>query len=58
MSKKLKVKEHRKISFESSKPAIASVSSSRKIKGKKKGTCYIFAYTQSGTCKKVKVVVK
>ena len=39
--KKLKVKRHRDICFESSNPAIATVSASGKVKAKKKGRCII-----------------
>ena len=57
-SKKLKIKNHRKIAFESSKPSVVKVNSKGKIKGVKKGTAYIFAYAQNGVAKKVKVTVK
>ena len=57
-SKKLKVKDHRKVKYESTKTKIATVSSSGKIKAKKKGTCYIYAYAQNGVYKKAKVTVK
>ena len=52
-----KVKKHRKVSYESSNPAIATVSSSGKVKAKAKGTCYIYAYAQNGKHKKVKITV-
>ena len=42
--KKLKVKRHRGICFESSNSSIATVSSSGKVKAKKKGTCVIYIY--------------
>ncbi len=57
-SKKLKVKRHRVIAYESSNKAIATVSAKGVIKGKKKGTCYVYAYAQDGICKKVTVTVK
>ncbi len=57
-SKKLKVKDHRKVKYESTNTKIATVSSSGKIKAKKKGTCYIYAYAQNGVYKKAKVTVK
>ena len=57
-SKKLKVKRHRKIKYESSKTSIATVSSKGVIKAKKKGTCYVYAYAQNGFAAKVKVTVK
>lgn len=58
VSKKLKVKRHRVIAYESSNKAIATVSSKGVIKGKKKGTCYVYAYAQDGICKKITVTVK
>ncbi len=57
-NKKLKVKQHRKISYESSDTKIAKVSKSGKITAKKKGVCYVYAYAQSGAFKKIKVKVK
>ena len=56
--KKLKVKRHRDICFESSNPAIATVSASGKVKAKKKGRCIIYVYSQSGTFNKMTVRVK
>ena len=56
--KKLKVKRHRGICFESSNPTIATVSASGKVKAKKKGKCVIYVYSQSGTFNKMTVVVK
>ena len=55
---KLKVKNHRKVFYESSNPAVATVSKAGVVKGVKKGTCYIYAYAQNGVSKKIKVVVK
>ena len=52
-----KVKNYRKVKYESSDPSIATVSSSGKIKAKKKGKCTIYAYTQTGNCVKIKVSV-
>ena len=57
-TKKLKVKRHRGICFESSNSSIATVSSSGKVKAKKKGTCVIYIYSQSGTFSKMTVRVK
>lgn len=57
-SKKLKVKKHVGLRYESTNSKIATVSSSGKITAKKKGTCYIYAYSQSGVFKKIKVTVK
>ena len=57
-SKILKVKAHRKLSYETSNAKIATVSKSGKIKGKKKGSCYVYVYAQSGVFTKIKVTVK
>ena len=57
-SKKLKVHRHRGMAYESSNKKIATVSSKGVIKGKTKGTCYVYAYTQNGVFAKVKVTVK
>ena len=57
-SKKLKMKKHVTVRYESSDPKIASVSSKGKVKGVKKGTCCVFAYAQNGVSKKIKVTVK
>ena len=55
---KLRLKTHRNTAFESSKKKTASVSSKGKIKAKKKGTCYVYAYAQNGRYVKIRVVVK
>lgn len=57
-SKKLKVKRHRKLRYESSNTKVAKVSGKGKITAKKKGTAYIYVYAQNGLYKKVKVTVK
>lgn len=57
-SKKLKVRRHRKIQYETSSSKIATVSAKGIIKAKGKGTCYVYAYTQNGVFAKVKVTVK
>ena len=57
-SKKLKVKKHRKLTYESSNPAVASVSKKGKVKGLKKGKAIIYVYAQNGVFAKVKVTVK
>ena len=57
-AKKLKVRKHRGIMYESSNPAVAQVNGKGAVKGVGKGTCYIYAYAQNGTCAKVKVTVK
>ena len=53
-----KVNQHRKLSYESSNPKVATVAKNGKIKAKKKGSCIIYAYSQSGTFAKIKVTVK
>ena len=57
-SKKLKAKKHVGLRYESTNTKIATVSSKGVIKGKKKGTCYVYAFAQNGVCKKIKVKVK
>ena len=57
-SKKLTIKKHVKLRYESSNKKIATVTKKGKIKAKKKGSCYIYAYAQNGVFKRVKVVVK
>ena len=54
----LKVKIHRKVSWESSNVSIAKVNKKGKITGVKKGTCYVYAYAQNGICAKIKVTIK
>ena len=57
-SRKLKVKVHRKIIYETTDSRIAAVSSNGVIKSVSKGTCYVYAYSQSGTYARIKVTVK
>jgi len=57
-SKKLTVKNHRKLAYESSDTKVATVTSKGVVKGVKKGTCYIYAYAQNGVSAKIKVTVK
>ena len=57
-SKKQKVKRHRKLSYESSNPSVATVSKKGKIKAVGKGTCTVYVYAQNGISKAVKVTVK
>ena len=57
-AKKLKVRKHRGIMYETSNPAVAQVNGKGTVKGVGKGTFYIYAYAQNGTCAKVKVTVK
>lgn len=53
-----KVKKHRGIAYESSNPAVATVTGKGKVKGINRGTCFIYAYAQNGVSKKIKVTVK
>ena len=55
---KLTVKKHRAVAYESSNPAVATVSKKGVVKGKSKGSCYIYAYAQNGIYKRIKVVVR
>ena len=57
-NKKLKVKKHRAVSYETSNPKVANVSKKGVIKGVRKGTCFVYAYAQNGVCAKIKVTVK
>ncbi len=57
-NKKLKVKKHRKVSYETSNAKVATVSKKGVIKGVKKGTCFVYAYAQNGVFAKIKVTVK
>lgn len=54
----LKLKKYRDIQYESSNKKIATVTSKGKIKGIKKGSCYIYVYAQNGLKTKLKVTVK
>ena len=56
-NRKLKVKSHRKIAFESSNTNIAAVSGKGVVKGVRSGTCYVYAYAQNGVMAKVKIRV-
>ena len=57
-SGKLKVRVHRGLKYESSNKKIATVTSKGVIKAKKKGSCYIYVYTQNGIYRSIKVTVK
>ena len=56
--KKLKVKTHRVVKFESSNKKIATVNAKGKVTGKKKGKATIYAYAQNGIFAKITVTVK
>ena len=57
-SKKLKVKKHRAIKYETTNKKVASVGSNGKILAAGKGTCYIYAYAQDGVYARIKVTVR
>ena len=57
-SKKLKVKKHRKLSYETSNPKVVKVLKNGKIKAVGKGSCVVYVYAQNGVYKAVKVKVK
>ncbi|MBR2674500.1 MAG: BspA family leucine-rich repeat surface protein [Mogibacterium sp.] len=57
-SKKLKVKRHRKIVYETSNENIVTVTKGGKIKAVSKGSCYVYAVTQNGVHTRVKVTVR
>ena len=57
-NKKGKMQKHRAIQYESSNTKIATVSAKGVIKGKAKGTCYVYVYAMNGVSKKIKVTVK
>ena len=56
-SKSLKVKRHRKVAYESTDTAVATVNGKGVIKGVAKGSCVVYAYAQNGVYAKVKVTV-
>ncbi len=56
--KKLKVKKHRAVMYESSNEAVAVVSNKGEIKGISKGNCEVYVFAQNGIMKKIKVTVK
>ena len=57
-NKKLKMQKHRSIQYESTDTKIATVNKKGVIKGKAKGTCYVYVYAMNGVSKKIKVTVK
>ena len=56
-SKKLKVKTHRKLAFETDDPNVATVNRNGVIKAVGKGRCTIYVYAQDGVSAQVKVNV-
>ncbi len=53
-----KLRHHRPVSYESSNPAVATVSKTGAVRAKKKGKCTVYAYAQNGIYKKLSVTVK
>jgi len=53
-----KVKNHRKLSYESMNPKVATVAKNGSVKAVAKGATYIYVYAQNGVYAKVKVKVK
>ena len=53
-----KLRLHQSLSYESDKPAVATVDSKGRIRAKKKGSCTIYVYAQNGKYTTVKVTVK
>ena len=56
-SKKVKLKKHRKVAFESDNQDVAVVSKKGIITAKKKGKCSVYVYAQNGVYKKIKIRV-
>ena len=52
-----RVRTHVKLRYQSTNKKVATVSSKGVIKAVKKGTCYVYAYAQSGAYKKITVKV-
>jgi uncharacterized protein YjdB len=46
------------VTYESTNPKVAKVSKKGVVTGKKKGSCYVYAYAQNGVFAKIKVTVK
>ncbi len=56
--KGLKIQNHRKVAYESSDTAVATVDAKGKIKGVGPGSCEVYVYVQNGISKIIKVTVK
>ena len=52
------IKRHRKLAYESSDPAVATVTKKGVIKAVGKGKCVIYVYAQNGVSKAIKITVK
>ena len=57
-SRKLKVKKHVGIRYETTNKKIATISNKGVIKAKAKGTCCVYVYAQNGIYKKIKIKVR
>ena len=57
-SKKLKVKAHTRVRYESANNDIAKVTAKGVIKAEAKGTTYVYAYSQDGKYTRIKVTIK
>jgi len=57
-NKKLKLVNHRKIAYESTNNAVATVNKQGRVTAVGTGTCYIYAYAQNGKAVRVEIVVK
>ena len=53
-----KVRIHRKLSWESSNPQVATVNSRGRITAISAGSCYVYAYAQNGVSARIRVTVK
>lgn len=53
-----RVKKHRGIIYETTNANVATVSGKGVVKARGKGSCYVYAYAQSGAVKAVKITVK
>lgn len=53
-----KLRLHQSLSYESDKPAVATVDSKGRIRAKERGTCIIYVYARNGKYTTVKVTVK
>ena len=56
--KKLKVRKHRGLAFESSDTNIATVDMYGVVTGIRTGTCYVYVYAQNGVMARVSVIVE
>ena len=53
-----KVRIHRKLSWESSNPQVATVNGRGRITAISAGSCYVYAYAQNGVSARIRVTVK